>query len=153
MRVARPSSMVIRTPQASGQSCGQAAWTTRFIKSVPSCQYSVLSTQKTGIWALATGDWVPILLEFQHFLLFALAHLFHLLNFVVGELLNFIECAFLVVFGNFLVLNRLLDGLVAVAADVANRGAMLFENPVQVLDHVLAALFGERRHGHPHHLA
>src|SRR5882762_267087 len=29
--VARPSSMVIRTPQASGQSCGQAAWTTRFI--------------------------------------------------------------------------------------------------------------------------
>src|ERR1700682_639505 len=29
--VAHPSSMVIRTPQASGQSCGQAAWTTRFI--------------------------------------------------------------------------------------------------------------------------
>src|SRR5579885_2555946 len=29
--VARPSSTVIRTPQASGQSCGQAAWTTCFI--------------------------------------------------------------------------------------------------------------------------
>src|SRR6185503_6153546 len=28
--VARPSSTVIRTPQASGQSCGQAAWTTLF---------------------------------------------------------------------------------------------------------------------------
>src|SRR5579862_5260828 len=29
--VARPSSTVISTPQASGQSCGQAAWTTCFI--------------------------------------------------------------------------------------------------------------------------
>src|SRR5215831_16460265 len=28
--VARPSSTVIKTPQASGQSCGQAAWTTLF---------------------------------------------------------------------------------------------------------------------------
>ena len=30
---------------------------------------------------------------------------------------------------------------------------MLFENPVQVLDHILAALFGERRHGHAHKFA
>src|SRR5215471_17829926 len=29
--VARPSCTVIKTPQASGQSCGQAAWTTFFI--------------------------------------------------------------------------------------------------------------------------
>src|ERR1700730_1603939 len=32
--VARPSSTVIKTPQASGQSCGQAAWTTCFIASI-----------------------------------------------------------------------------------------------------------------------
>ena len=41
MRVARPSSMVINTEQASGQSCGQAAWTV---------------LEAFGIWQLALGQ-------------------------------------------------------------------------------------------------
>src|ERR1035438_194252 len=87
-------------------------------------------------------------LELQHFLFLGLAHLFHLLDFVVGELLNLVERALLVVFGDLLVLHRLLDRIVAVAAYVADGSAVLFQNPVQMLDHFLAALFGKRGYGH-----
>src|ERR1035438_4200796 len=121
--------MVIRTPQASGQSCGQAAWTARFIKSVASSRLPV--HQRRFFWQLATGSWQLVLLELQNFFFFGFAHLFHLLDFVVGEFLDFVERALLVVLGNFLVFQRLLDGVVAVATDVAHRRTMLFENPVQ----------------------
>jgi hypothetical protein len=42
--------------------------------------------------------------DLHHFFLFALAHLFHLLDFVVGELLDLLERLLLVVFGDLLVL-------------------------------------------------
>ncbi len=37
--VARPFSMLISTPQASGQSCGHTAWTTFFIAENQLCDY------------------------------------------------------------------------------------------------------------------
>jgi hypothetical protein len=43
------------------------------------------------------------LFDLHHFFLFCLAHLFHLLDLAVCELLNLIEGALLVVFGNLLV--------------------------------------------------
>src|SRR5271165_4056905 len=76
---------------------------------------------------LTFGKLRRALLQLQHFLLFALAHVFHLLDFAVGQLLNFVERALLFVLGNFLVLQRLFDGVVAVAANVANGRAMLFQ--------------------------
>src|SRR5215469_12525182 len=56
------------------------------------------------------------LLQFHHFLLFRLAHLFHLLDLAIGQLLNLIQGALLFVFGNLLVLQRLLDGVVSITA-------------------------------------
>src|ERR1700678_3022101 len=57
-------------------------------------------------------------LERQHFLFFALGQLFHLLDLVVGELLQLVQRAALFVFGDLFLLHRLLDHLVAVAADI-----------------------------------
>jgi len=37
------------------------------------------------------GEEKQLLLEFQHFLFLGLAHLFHLLDFVIGELLDLVE--------------------------------------------------------------
>src|SRR5258705_9001057 len=74
------------------------------------------------------------LLNLHHFFLFGLAHLFHLLDLVVSQLLDFIHGPLSVVFGNVLVLHRLLDRIVAVTTDVAYRGAMLLEHFVQVFD-------------------
>src|ERR1700675_2775111 len=88
------------------------------------------------------------LLELQHFFFFGFAHLFHPLDFVVGELLDFVEGALLVVLGNLLVFHRLLDGVVTITTDVADCGAVFFENFMQMLDHVLAPLFGQRRNRH-----
>ena len=59
----------------------------------------------------------------------------------------------LVVFADLLVLEQFLENLVGVAADVADSRAMVFQDFVQVLHHILAALFGERRDGHANQLA
>src|SRR5271165_2306434 len=53
------------------------------------------------------------LLDFHDFFFFGLAHLFHLFDFVVGELLDLVERALLFVFGDLLVFEGLLDGVVA----------------------------------------
>src|SRR5437660_5188198 len=47
-----------------------------------------------------TDNRPTLLLQLQDFLLFSLAHLFHLLDFAVGQLLNFVERALLFVLGN-----------------------------------------------------
>ncbi len=46
------------------------------------------------------------LLELENFFFLALAHLFHLFDFVVGKLLDFVERALLIVLGDFLVFQR-----------------------------------------------
>src|SRR5258708_28107866 len=76
--------------------------------------------------------------------LFGLRHLFHLFDLVVGQLLDFIEGLALLVFADLFILHRLLDGLVAVAADIADCGAVIFEDLMKLLHHVFAALFGQR---------
>src|SRR5260370_12313370 len=85
----------------------------------------------------------PVLFDFHDFFFFRFAHLFHLLDFVVSELLNLFHGAFFFVFSDLLVLQRFLNGIVAVAADVADGGAMLLEDFVQMLHHFPAALFGQ----------
>src|SRR6266567_7879498 len=87
-------------------------------------------------------------LYFHHFFFFRLAHVFHLLDLAIRQLLDLIHRALLFVLGNLFVLQRFLDRIVAVAADVADRSAVLFQNFVQMLHHFLTALFGKRRHGY-----
>src|SRR6185437_457408 len=82
-------------------------------------------------------------LYLHHFFFLRLAHLFHLLDFVVGKLLGLGAGALLFVFGDLLVLQSLLDGIVSVAADVADGSPIIFQHLVQVLHHLPAALFGE----------
>jgi len=67
----------------------------------------------------------------------------------VGEFLDLGVGALFVVGGDQLVLGGLLDGLVAFAADVADRRFVVFDRPRQQLDRILAALFRHRRNGHP----
>src|SRR5713101_4533919 len=107
--------------------------------SMPMTENSFPSTI-LGVIALPskTAEDTRLYLNLHHFLLFAFAHLFHLLDFVVGELLVFFHGALLVVFGDLFVLHRLLDGIVVVATDVANRGTVVFEHLVQMFDHVFA---------------
>ena len=53
----------------------------------------------------------------------------------------------------FLSFMAFLMRVIAIAADVAHSGAVVFEEFVQVLDHVFAAFFGQRRHRHADNLA
>src|SRR5215472_7861112 len=64
------------------------------------------------------------LLQLEHLFLLRLAHLFHFLDLVIGQLLDLVERALLIVFGNLFVLHRLLDGVIAVTANISHRGAM-----------------------------
>src|ERR1700691_1746974 len=81
-------------------------------------------------------------LDLHHFLFFAFAHLFHLLDFVIGKLLDLVDCPLFIVFGDFLVFHCLLDAVVAIAANVADGGAVLLEYLVKVFNHVFAAFLG-----------
>ena len=84
---------------------------------------------------------------------FLLRELFHAADFFVGHLLDFFEGALLFVLADLLFFGEFLEGVVAVAADVADRGAVLFEDLVQVLADVAAALLGHGRNGDAHDLA
>ncbi len=93
----------------------------------------------------------PSDLHYFHFLL--AAHLFDALDLVVRELLNLFQGALLFVCGDGLVLGSFLDGIVAVATQIAQHRAMLLQNLVQVLHHLTPSLLRHRRYGHPHDLA
>src|SRR6267143_3199134 len=69
-------------------------------------------------------------LDLHHFLLLHLAHVFHLLDLIVGELLDLVEGPLPFVFGDLLVLHRLLDGVIAIAANVSHGGPMILEDLV-----------------------
>src|SRR5690606_34925182 len=66
----------------------------------------------------------------------------------VGQLLDFILHAALVVLGDFLVLHELFQGIVGLAADVADRHFGVFTFTTHHLGEVATALFGERGHRH-----
>src|SRR5579864_3513356 len=82
-------------------------------------------------------------LNFHDFFFLGFAHLFHLLDLIVSELLDLFQRAALVIFRDFFVFQRLFDLIVTIAADVADGGAVFFQNLMQVFDHLLAALFSE----------
>ncbi len=71
----------------------------------------------------------------------------------IGELLDLGVGTLFVVGGDQLVLGGLLHRFVAFAADVADRGLVVFDRAGQQLDRVLAALFGHGRDGHADDLA
>src|SRR5271154_3948382 len=71
-----------------------------------------LENLQTTLSAPAGGQECPSptgLLDFHDFFFFALAHVFHLLDFVIGKFLNFFEGALFVVFRDLLVFHRFLD--------------------------------------------
>src|SRR5271154_844904 len=76
---------------------------------------------------------------------FLLRELFHAPDFAVGHLLDLFHGALLFVLADLLVLGELLEGVIAVAANVADRGAVLFEHFVEVLADIAAALLGHGR--------
>ena len=91
--------------------------------------------------------------DLHHVGFFFARELFHATNFFVGHLLNFFDGALLVVFADLLFFGELLEGVVAVATNVANSGAVLFEDAVEVFDDVAAAFFGHGRNGNAEELA
>src|SRR5262245_14595078 len=77
-----------------------------------------------------------------HYLLFlGLPHIFQLVHKVIRQLLNLIERFLLVVFGDGFVFEHFLHVLIAIAANVAHSGAVLFENLVNVFRQSLAPFF------------
>ena len=85
--------------------------------------------------------------SFLRLLISSIADLF------VGELLDLFEGALLFVFGDLFVFRRFLDKVVAVAADVADGSAVIFEDSIEVLDDFATAIFGHRRDGNANDLA
>ncbi len=74
-----------------------------------------------------------------------LLQLVDLLDVAVGDLLHLVEAFLLVVLGDLVVLQELLQPVVRVAADLADAVAAFFGQLVDVPGQLLAALFGERR--------
>src|SRR5580704_975277 len=93
------------------------------------------------------------LLDFEDFFFFGAGGLVDFVHIAVGQLLNLVVGALVFVFGDVFVLEQRLDGLVAVAPDIAHRYAVMLGNAVQAFDEFLAALLGKGRYGQPDHLA
>src|SRR5580658_10904013 len=64
----------------------------------------------------------------HYFFFFPFAHFFHLLDFIVGEFLDFIHGTLFIVFCNFLVFHRLFVGVVVITPYVAHGGAVFLEH-------------------------
>src|SRR2546430_2580495 len=84
---------------------------------------------------------VSLLFYFHYFFFFRLAHVFHLLNFTVGKLLDFIHRALLLVLGDFFISECLLDRVIPFTAYIAHCGAMIFKHLVQMLHHFPSTFF------------
>src|SRR5262249_34699320 len=91
------------------------------------------------------GEKIPTPPGFEGFFFFYPRPPIQLAHVAVGHLLDLVMRPAIVVFGDGLVLQQLLDGLVAVPADVAHRHAMILGYSMKLLDQLLAALFGQRR--------
>src|SRR5215831_9001086 len=63
----------------------------------------------------------------HHFRFLAVRHLFHAADLFIRHLLHLFHGALLFVLADLLILSEFFKGIVAVAADVADRGAMFFE--------------------------
>src|SRR5690242_14965230 len=89
----------------------------------------------------------------HHFGFLLFGHLFHALDLFVGQLLDLVEGALLFVLGDLLVLGRLFDQLIAVAPNIAHRGAVILKDAVQMLHHLASPFLGHRWHGDADDLA
>src|SRR3569833_2121103 len=73
--------------------------------------------------------------------------LFHATDLFVSHLLNFFHGALLFVFADLLFFGEFLKRIVAVAANVADRGAVLFKYAIKMFHDIPAALLGHGRDG------
>ena len=103
--------------------------------------------------ASGSTNYATALLNLQYFFLFVFHCLIQPLDVVVGQLLALFQRPPFFILADQLVFQQLLDVLVAIAPDVAQRDAMVFGNMMDLLHQLLAPLFGERRDGHPNQLA
>src|SRR3546814_11272373 len=79
--------------------------------------------------------------------LFPYTTLFRSSDMLIGQLLDFVLHAAFVVFGDFLVLDQLLERVVGVAAQIAHGNLGVFAFGADHFGQVTPPLFGERRHG------
>src|SRR5207245_1742677 len=89
--------------------------------------------RETPLFHPLAGGRTPITILLQalnlhHFFFFGLAHVFHLLDFVVRQALNFIHGAFFVIFRNLLIFYSFLVGVIAITSNVAYVGLVFFKN-------------------------
>src|ERR1700678_1443724 len=77
-----------------------------------------------------------ILLDLEGVLFLGLRCHIDLSHVGVRHLLDLIEGALLIVLGDFLILEQLLHRLIAIAADVAHRDAMVLGDAVKLLDQI-----------------
>src|SRR5262249_32464681 len=82
-----------------------------------------------------------------------LLQLVDLFDVAVGELLDLVEPLALVVLGDLVVFEQLLQPVVRLAADLANAVPSLFAQLVHVARQLFAALFGQRRDRDTHDLS
>ena len=92
---------------------GRASWAFRetgdacheriAVKTNSKAAWSATRTTTNSQQPAASSQRPTTLLDFHHFLLFGFAHVFHLLNFIVGKLLDFSAGTLLFVFGDLLV--------------------------------------------------
>ena len=80
------------------------------------------------------------LLDFEDFFFLGAGGLVDFVHVGVSQLLDFVVRPLVLVFGDLLILEKRFDGLVAVAADIAHRYAMVLRDAVQALDKFLAAV-------------
>src|SRR6266852_5652170 len=85
------------------------------------------------------------LLDLDDLFFFGTRGLIQLLHVGVGHLLDLVMRAAVVVLGDGFILEKLLHRFVAVTPDVAYRDAVILGHSMELLDQVLAALFGQRR--------
>ena len=92
-------------------------------------------------------------LDREDLLLLGLQEVVDLLDFLVRQLLRFLQAAALVVLGDGLVLVELLDPIVALVAVAADLDARLLGHRMRLLRQVLAPILGQRRDRNPDDLA
>src|SRR5579872_1275379 len=99
-------------------------------------------------WTAAVSIFIAArLADLDDFFFFGLRGLIQLIHIGRRHLLDLFERSALVVFGDGLILEQLLHRLVAIAPNIPYGDAVIFRYPVQLLDELLAPVFGQRRNG------
>src|SRR5258708_4045170 len=151
MRLSAVEGMLAESRPEAGMTRLSPRWK-RQVRYTPSARPSASNPGRRLALEAGTRS-VNMLLNFQDVFLFGLDRGIDLSHVAVRYFLHFVERALFLVLGNLLVLEQLLDRLVAVAAYVAHAHAMVLGAGMQLLDQVLATLLGQGRNGQTDHLA